>query len=87
MAARHDGRSGDDCQVPGSTSSGESLELKVVLEKRYSEELLHSKGRGKLVAEKPTAPSHKPVTLTPPRLTKIGQGEALKLHFKRAPTR
>ena len=46
---------------------GESSELEVVLEKRYSEELLHSRGRGKLVAEKPTAPGHKPVTSTPPR--------------------
>ena len=44
---------------------GESSELEVVLEKRYSKELLHSKGRGKLVAEKPTAPGHKPITSTP----------------------
>ena len=44
---------------------GESLELEVVLEKRYSEQLLRSKGRGKLVAEKPTAPSLKPVTSCP----------------------
>ena len=49
---------------------GESSELEVVLEKRYSEELLRSKGRGKLVAENPTASSHKPVTSCPPRLTK-----------------
>ena len=46
--------------------TGESLELKVVLEKRYSEQLLRSKGRGKLVAEKPTAPGHKPITSCPP---------------------
>ena len=45
---------------------GKSSELKVVLEKKYSEQLLHSKGRGKLVAEKPTTPGHKPVTLCPP---------------------
>ena len=45
---------------------GESLELEVVLEKRYSEQLLHSKRRGKLIAEKPTAPGHKPVTSCPP---------------------
>ena len=51
---------------------GESSELEVVLEKRYSEQLLHSKGRGKLVAENPTAPSHKPVTSCPPGLTKAG---------------
>ena len=63
---------------------GESLELEVVLEKRYSEQLLRSKGRGKLVAEKPTAPGHKPVTSCPPRLTKAGQGDTLKLHLKRA---
>ena len=51
---------------------GESLELEVVLEKRYSEQLLHSKGRGKLIAENPTAPGHKPVTSCPTRLTKVG---------------
>ena len=51
---------------------GESSELEVVLEKRYSEQLLCSKGRGKLVAEKPTTPGHKPVALCPPRLTKAG---------------
>ena len=51
---------------------GESSELEVVLEKRYSEQLLHSKGRGKLIAEKPTAPGHKPITSCPPRLTKAG---------------
>ena len=45
---------------------GESSELEVVSEKKYSEQLLRSKGRGKLVAEKPTAPNHKPVTSTPP---------------------
>ena len=49
---------------------GESSELEVVLEKRYSEQLLHSKGRGKLIAENPTAPGHKPVTSCPPGLTK-----------------
>ena len=64
---------------------GESSELEVVLEKkRYSEQLLHSKGRGKLVAENPTAPSHKPVTSCPPGLTKAGRGDTLKLHLKRA---
>ena len=45
---------------------GESSELEVVLEKRYSEQLLHSKGRGKLVAENPTTPGHKPITSCPP---------------------
>ena len=44
---------------------GESSELEVVLEKRYSEQLLHSKGRGKLVAKDPTAPSRKPITSSP----------------------
>ena len=63
---------------------GESSELEVVLEKRYSEQLLHSKGRGKLVAEKPTAPGHKPITSCPPGLTKAGRGDTLKLHLKRA---
>ena len=51
---------------------GESSELEVVLEKRYSEQLLRSKGRGKLVAENPTTPGHKPVTSCPPGLTKAG---------------
>ena len=50
---------------------GESSELKVVLEKRYLEQLLRSKGRVKLV-ENPTTPGHKPVTSFPPGLTKIG---------------
>ena len=49
---------------------GESLELKVVLEKRYSEQLLRSKGREKLIAENPTTAGHKPITSCPPRLTK-----------------
>ena len=44
---------------------GKSSELEVILEKRYSEQLLHSKGRGKLVAENPTVPGHKPVTSLP----------------------
>ena len=44
---------------------GESSELEVVLEKRYSKQLLHSKGRGKLVAEDPTTPGHKPITSSP----------------------
>ena len=48
---------------------GESSELEVVLEKMYSEQLLHSKGRGKLI--------------TSSGLTKVGQGDALKLHLKR----
>ena len=58
------------CQAP--PVPGESSELEVILEKKYSEQLLHSKGRGKLVAENPTAPSHKPVTSCPTRLTKVG---------------
>ena len=63
---------------------GESLELEVVLEKRYSEQLLCSKGRGKPVAENPTVPGHKPITSSTPRLTKAKRGDALKLHLKRA---
>ena len=51
---------------------GESSELEVILEKRYSEQLLHSKGRGKLVAENPTVPGHKPITSSTPGLTKAG---------------
>ena len=63
---------------------GESSELEVVLEKKYSEQLLCSTGRGKLVAQKPTTPSHKPVTSCPPGLTKVGWGDTLKLHLRRA---
>ena len=51
---------------------GESSELEVVLEKRYSEQLLRSKGRGKLIAENPAILGHKPVTSSAPRLTKAG---------------
>ena len=51
---------------------GEFSELEVILEKKYSEQLLRSKGRGKLVAENPTTPGHKPVTSCPPGLTKVG---------------
>ena len=53
---------------------GESSELEVVLERQYSEQLLGSKGRGKLVVEKPTTPGHKPVTSSPPGLLKSGEG-------------
>ena len=63
---------------------GEFSELEVVLEKRYSKQLLGSKGRGKLVAENPTIPGHKPITSSTPGLTKVGRGDALKLHLKRA---
>ena len=41
---------------------GQSSELEVVLERRYSEQLLHSKGRGKLIVENPTVPGQKSVT-------------------------
>ena len=51
---------------------GESSELEVVLEKRYSEQLLRSKGRGKLIAGNPTVPGHKPITSSNPELTKAG---------------
>ena len=63
---------------------GESSELEVILEKKYSEQLLRSKGRGKLIAQNPTIPGHKPVTSCPPGLTKIGRGDTLKLHLRRA---
>ena len=63
---------------------GESLDLEVILEKRNSEQLLCSKGRGKLIAENPTVPGHKPITSSTPGLTKAGRGDTLKLHLKRA---
>ena len=49
---------------------GQSSELEIVLERRYSEQIMRSKERGKLVAEKPAAPSQKPDT--PTRFTKVG---------------
>ena len=65
--------------VPGMSS-----ELEIALERRYSEHVLSSSlGRGKLVIENPTAPGPKPIT-SPPRLTKAGRGDVLKLHLKRA---
>ena len=63
---------------------GESSELEFVLEKKYTEQLLCPIGRGKLVAGNPTTPGHKPVTSWPPGLTKVGRGDTLKLHLKRA---
>ena len=51
---------------------GKSSELEVILEKRYSKQLLHSKGRGKLIAKNPTIPLHKPVTSSTLGLTKVG---------------
>ena len=60
---------------------GKSSELEIVLEKNYSEQLLRSKERGKLIVENPTVPGHKPVTSS--WLTKVGRGDALKLHLKR----
>ena len=45
---------------------GMSLELEIALERRYSEHVLSSSmGRGKLVIENTTAPSPKPINLTP----------------------
>ena len=49
---------------------GESSELEVVLKKMYSKQVLRSKARGKLI--------------TSSGLTKVGRGDALKLHLKRA---
>ena len=63
---------------------GESSELEVILEKRYSKQLLHSKGRGKLIAKNPTVPGRKPITSSTLELTKVRQGDTLKLHLKRA---
>ena len=60
---------------------GQSSELEVILERRYSEQILRSKGRGKLIVEKPTAPGQKSDTST--RLTKVGRGDTLKLHLRR----
>ena len=45
---------------------GESSELEVVLEKKYSEQLLHSKGRGKLVTKKSTTLVTNPLPHAPP---------------------
>ena len=67
------------CQAP--PVRGQSSELKVVLERRYSEQILRSKGRGKLIVEKPTAPSQKSDTST--GLTKVRRGDTLKLHLRR----
>ena len=65
--------------VPGMSS-----ELEIVLERRYSEQVLSSSTRrGKLTVENPTAPGPKPIT-SPPGLTKAGRGDILKLHLKRA---
>ena len=65
--------------VPGMSS-----ELEITLKRRYSEHVLSSAiRRGKLIIENPTVPGPKPVT-SPPRLTKSGQGDILKLHLKRA---
>ena len=51
---------------------GESSELEVILEKRYSKQLLRSKGRGELTARNATVPGHKPITSSTPELTKAG---------------
>ena len=59
---------------------GQSSELEVILEKRYSEQLLHARGRGKVIVENPTTPGHKSATSS--GLTKVGRGETLKLHLK-----
>ena len=57
---------------------GQSSELEIVLERRYSEQIMCSKGRGKLVVAAPSQKSD-----TPTRLTKVGRGDALKLHLRR----
>ena len=68
-----------DLPVPGMSS-----DLEIALERRYSEHILSSSmGRGKITVENPTTPSPKPAT-SPPRLTKAGRGDVLKLHLKRA---
>ena len=51
---------------------GVSSELEIILERRYSEQVLSSSTRrGKLAVENPTDPGPKPIT-SPPRLTKAG---------------
>ena len=51
---------------------GESSELEIALERRYSEHILNaSLGRGKAAMGKPSTPGPKPLS-SPPRLTKAG---------------
>ena len=53
---------------------GESSELELVLERRYSEHVLNSlKGRGKVLIGKPSTPGPKPIS-SPPRLSKARRG-------------
>ena len=64
---------------------GVSSDLEIALERRYSKHLLNEpRGRGKLIVGNPPARGHKPVP-SPPRSTKTGQTEALKLHLRRGP--
>ena len=63
---------------------GVSSELEIALERRYYKHILSSSmGRGKIVIEKPSTPRPKPVS-SPPGLTKVRQGDVLKLHLKKA---
>ena len=63
---------------------GVSSELEVTLERRFSEHVLNSSiGRGKVPIGKPSTPGTKPIS-SPPRLTKAGWGDVLKLHLKKA---
>ena len=63
---------------------GESSELEITLERRYSEHILNaSLGRGKAATGKPSTPGPKPLS-SPPGLTKARRGESLKLRLKRS---
>ena len=62
---------------------GESSELELALERRFSEYVLNSSlGRGKVPIGKPSIPGAKPIS-SPPRLTKAGRADALKLRLKK----
>ena len=63
---------------------GKSSELELALERRYSEYVLNAPlGRGKAAMGKPSTPGSKPLS-SPPRLTKAGRGDSLKLRLKKS---
>ena len=71
-------------QHQGLRVPGESSELEIALERRYSEHILNaSLGRGKAAMGKPSTPGPKPLS-SPPRLTKAGRGDSLKLRLKKS---
>ena len=60
---------------------GLSLELEVMLERPYSEHILSAPlGKAKSPKEKSSTPTA--LVSKPPGLTKLGQGEGLRLHLK-----